>query len=704
MADHSKPTITSIYSDFVSEMDARFDDLAVGLDPAIVTASNVPTNTIRWSSASNKWQKWNGSVWGDLSSSYDIAVKFTPIGNISSTTVQAAIAELDNEKQPIDAGLTSIAALSTSADKMIYTTAADTYATTTLTSQARTFLSAVDVAAQRSTLGLANHQLIAVSETGIATVDRFRAQTLDAKGSAVWGRLRSDDPTRVLFDAVTADDSALVPFRLAASLHSLDGGRVTINTPDNGTDLLQVGGSGYFSGNLGLGVTPSDWYGTIAAMQFGTSGSIEGRKNNNSFLAFGANYYLNSSANNTYIASAAAAKYVQDAGSHQWFTAPSGTAGQPITFMQAMTLSTDNSLTVSGGGNVGKILINSGVDDAGLYLSDNNRWIRAVAGGALTIGQWGAERARFTNGRLLVGTTTDDGSNMLQVGGSGYFADHLSLASAKSLRLGTSAYSYINGGNSLPLIFGVGGSEKMRLDLSGNLGLGVTPSAWGSLARVIETINGTCFMNYSQLSQAIIGANCYYNGTSWVYKNTAASTNYEQLSGMHRWFIAPSGTAGNAITFTQAMTLNASGRLLLNKTNDDGVNIAQFNGTIAATTPTVGDNSTKVATTAFVKDAAKCRAWVNFNGTGTVSIRASFNVSSVTDTGNGSCTVNFTTAFSDVNYAPCLAYSREVNVQHGVGFIAESNMTTSSCEFQFFNAANSANTTDKSVVGVSFFR
>ena len=137
MADHSKPTLTSLYSDFVSEMDARFDDLAVGLDPAVVTASNVPTNTIRWSSASNKWQKLNGSVWVDLSANYDVTVKFTPTGNISSTTVQAAIAELDNEKQPIDAGLTSIAALSTSADKMIYTTAADTYATTTLTSQAR---------------------------------------------------------------------------------------------------------------------------------------------------------------------------------------------------------------------------------------------------------------------------------------------------------------------------------------------------------------------------------------------------------------------------------------------------------------------------------------------------------------------------------------------------------------------------------------
>jgi hypothetical protein len=46
-----------------------------------------------------------------------------------------------------------------------------------------------------------------------------------------------------------------------------------------------------------------------------------------------------------------------------------------------------------------------------------------------------------------------------------------------------------------------------------------------------------------------------------------------------------------------------------------------------------------------------CRAWVNFNGTGTVAIRASFNVTSITDNGTGDYTVNFTTAMSDANYA-----------------------------------------------------
>lgn len=51
-----------------------------------------------------------------------------------------------------------------------------------------------------------------------------------------------------------------------------------------------------------------------------------------------------------------------------------------------------------------------------------------------------------------------------------------------------------------------------------------------------------------------------------------------------------------------------------------------------------------------VAAAYACRAWVNFNGTGTVAIRASGNVSSITDNGTGDYTINFTTAMSDANY------------------------------------------------------
>jgi hypothetical protein len=60
-----------------------------------------------------------------------------------------------------------------------------------------------------------------------------------------------------------------------------------------------------------------------------------------------------------------------------------------------------------------------------------------------------------------------------------------------------------------------------------------------------------------------------------------------------------------------------------------------------------------------------CRAWVNFNGTGTVAIRASGNVSSITDNGTGDYTVNFTTAMPDANYATNVAVRNTVSSDYG---------------------------------------
>ena len=82
MADHSKPTITSTYTSFVSELDARYDDLSVGLDPAVTTATNLPTNSIRWNSATDRWQKYNGSLWNDLSVLFAINIS----GNSGTVT------------------------------------------------------------------------------------------------------------------------------------------------------------------------------------------------------------------------------------------------------------------------------------------------------------------------------------------------------------------------------------------------------------------------------------------------------------------------------------------------------------------------------------------------------------------------------------------------------------------------------------------
>jgi hypothetical protein len=74
MADHNKPTNTSLYSDYTSELNGRFVDITVGLDPASTTATNIPDKAIRFNSANSRWEKYNLSTttWGVLDTGYEI--------------------------------------------------------------------------------------------------------------------------------------------------------------------------------------------------------------------------------------------------------------------------------------------------------------------------------------------------------------------------------------------------------------------------------------------------------------------------------------------------------------------------------------------------------------------------------------------------------------------------------------------------------
>jgi len=107
---------------------------------------------------------------------------YTPSGGISATTVPTAIAELDTEKQPLDAGLTSIAGLTTAADKMVYTTAADVYAVASLTAAGRAILDDADTAAQRVTLGLEIGVDIQAFDADTAKTDAAQTFTAAQRG------------------------------------------------------------------------------------------------------------------------------------------------------------------------------------------------------------------------------------------------------------------------------------------------------------------------------------------------------------------------------------------------------------------------------------------------------------------------------------------------------------------------------------------
>jgi hypothetical protein len=117
------------------------------------------------------------------------------------------------------------------------------------------------------------------------------------------------------------------------------------------------------------------------------------------------------------------------------------------------------------------------------------------------------------------------------------------------------------------IAFSEGGVESMRIDSVGNVGIGVTPSSWSSSAKGLQ-ISGFTTIAQQSTGSSLFGFNYYESATGFRYLTTNPVAMYSsRTDGSHAWFNAPSGTAGNAITFTQAMTLDASGNLGIGNAN-----------------------------------------------------------------------------------------------------------------------------------------
>jgi len=237
------------------------------------------------------------------------------------------------------------------------------------------------------------------------------------------------------------------------------------------------------------------------------------------------------------------------------------------------------SLTHSNNTVVAEIFELSGVQGAGLEL-------KTSSGTSNVFFNAGGE-SYINGGNLGIGTSSP--SARLSVSSGNIFVDNANgsvivrnadATNQQQIRLRMSGTDGVldttrAAGTATNLIFGTEGVERMRLDSSGNLGLGVTPSAWStSYYKVIEggdSGNQGAVGFRTDANGVELFANAYFNGTNNIYKFTGAAGLYQNTGGTHAWLVAPSGTAGNTISFTQALTLNANGALIL-QGGDTGAN------------------------------------------------------------------------------------------------------------------------------------
>jgi hypothetical protein len=163
--------------------------------------------------------------------------------------------------------------------------------------------------------------------------------------------------------------------------------------------------------------------------------------------------------------------------------------------------------------------------------------------------------------------------------------------------------------NSLKFI--TGSNERLFLNASGNLGLGVTPSAWLSTLNALQIGAAHLFGQTVGTGTVSLGNNAYLNSTpAYIYQYNGKATRYSQYDGQHEFYTAPSGTAGAAISYTQAMTLGSNGNLLVGTTTDNGARL-QVSGDV-----TVGGSGNPTLTITGSAGAYTSLFYMNASGAG----------------------------------------------------------------------------------------
>jgi hypothetical protein len=405
----------------------------------------------------------------------------------------------------------------------------------TATLPAATTLGGVTAVGTTTTQTLTNKTINLTSNTLVATSAQIAAAVTDETGSGAL--VFATSPTLVTPALGTPSSATLTN---ATGLPLTTGVTGTLPTANGGTNLTSFTSGGVVYASSSSALTTGSAL-TFDGTNFASSGIITSTNTNGLRAQYPsiAGYYaqLDSRDGNTYLSAVGSAAAIV-------FRATDG----PGTTAEGMRLTSTSLYTASG------INVGIGTSSPASQLTVG----AATANPAATVSFFQGTASEYRLKLTSSGFNTDGAWLGLGFGYSDNYMKAAIIAEAKDNN-GRANFHFALNDAASSANAGLSDS-KMVLTYSGNLGLGVTPSAWVSNQwSVFEGAYGgaLAFYKASNVPVTVLTSNAYNDG-GWKYKTTDPALQYEMDGnvGIHKWYTAPSGTAGDPITFTQAMTLD----------------------------------------------------------------------------------------------------------------------------------------------------
>ena len=327
----------------------------------------------------------------------------------------------------------------------------------------------------------------AANNTTLTGTERMRITNV---GNIEQGIVGTTASAYYYFNSTTTGDTGVI-FRDNSSTNS------GFSTYNHDTDSMKFGTGGSEKMRItssadankavvAIGITPSNWY-NYTALQVGT-GSLQSPSDNT--ITLGCNYYVDSgvSTSETYITNGSATAYQQGSGTHAWYTAPSGTAGNGVTFTERMRITNAGKVGIGTDNPVAKLTVQG--DDADIFLRSNDYTIariinRGSTGSNLDIGIFSlysanAENVRFdgggtnwiNSGNVGIGTT-NPGYKLTVNGDVDVNNGAILAAQAYGINLGVSGYDIVMPTTSR-IAIKTSATERVSILSNGNVGIGTT--------------------------------------------------------------------------------------------------------------------------------------------------------------------------------------------------------------------------------------